>query len=153
MNLVMSALMGDLIGIQEALKSGEDISQCDRDHRTALMHATIAKHDAAVAHLLQSGADPNVQDRNGRTALHFAVQEHVSTITKLLLNHGATVDCRDENGNTPLFNAVFNSRERGEVIAVLLQGGANKDVPNKHGISPAMLAKSIGNYDVQQFLA
>jgi hypothetical protein len=39
------------------------------------------------------------------------------------------------------------------MIKVLLAHGADKALKNKYGISPADLAKSIGNYDVSVFLS
>jgi ankyrin repeat protein len=62
------------------------------------------------------------------------------------------VDAQDIHGNTPLSRAVFDSKGRGQVIKLLLSSGANKDLKNKHGISPEDLAKSIGNYDVSKLL-
>jgi ankyrin repeat protein len=69
----------------------------------------------------------------------------------LLINSGAKVDAADKYGNTPLGRATFNSRGRGEVIRILLDHGANRDLPNKSGVSPVKLANTIGNYDVKQF--
>jgi ankyrin repeat protein len=72
-------------------------------------------------------------------------------MVSLLLTHGAVTEVEDANGNTPLFRAVFDSRGRGDVIALLLRAGADRDHENKHGVTPAQLAATIGNYDVAQF--
>ena len=61
------------------------------------------------------------------------------------------VDVQDEHGNTPLFRAVFNSQGRGEVVVQLLKSEADRNLQNKHGVSPLGLAESIGNYDVASF--
>jgi ankyrin repeat protein len=70
-----------------------------------------------------------------------------------LLERGASVDSRDAHGNTPLWRAVFESKNRGEVIKLLLAFGADRDLKNDHGISPLDLARTIANYDATQFFS
>lgn len=103
--------------------------------------------------LIEGGADVSAQDSQGETALHFAAREHQLEAANLLLKAGALVDAQDVNGNTPLARAVFASRGRGELIQLLIASGANKENKNNYGMSPLDLAKSIGNYDVLQFIA
>jgi ankyrin repeat protein len=73
-------------------------------------------------------------------------------LVKTLLAHGAVVDIQDAHGNTPLWRAVFESKNRGEVIEILLASGADKNLKNNYGISPLDLAGTIANYDAMQFL-
>jgi hypothetical protein len=47
---------------------------------------------------------------------------------------------------------VFNSRGRGELIALLRQRGADASSTNKFGVSPVSLARTIANYDVARFV-
>jgi len=116
------------------------------------MHATIQNNADIVLVLLEAGANPNAQDKQGTTPLHFATQGFDPTLASCLLASGAKVDLVDENGNSPLFNAVYNSRGHGELIELLIENGANKDLKNVHGVSPSDLAANIGNYDVAKFL-
>ena len=69
----------------------------------------------------------------------------------LLLERGAIVDAPDKHGNTPLNRAVYNSKGRGEVIALLRAAGANATLNNRYGISPLSMALTISNYNVRQF--
>jgi len=69
----------------------------------------------------------------------------------LLVSHGATVDVADRYGNTPLSRAVFNYSGDGGAVITLLRLGADRHFKNKHGNSPADLAKKIANYDVKKF--
>ena len=63
----------------------------------------------------------------------------------------ARVDLKDSNGNTALFRAVFNSKGEGTIIKQLLASGSDPDQKNNHGVSPRILADTIGNYDVKQY--
>lgn len=69
----------------------------------------------------------------------------------MLLRAGALVDAADSSGNTPLWRAVFESKGRGEVIALLRRYGADPLRENAAGVSPLGLARTIGNYDVAQY--
>ena len=105
-----------------------------------------------VSELIENGADLNLHDVNGETPLHFAAREYRTEEAKLLLAHGAIADAQDEHGNTPLWRAVFYSKDRGEMIALLLAAGADKKLENKHGVSPEKLANTIATHDAAQFL-
>jgi ankyrin repeat protein len=52
-----------------------------------------------------------------------------------------------------LFVAVFNSRGRGDLIALLREHGADPTAPNHSGQTPLGLARLIDNFDVAQFFA
>jgi ankyrin repeat protein len=122
----------------------------DRHGRTDLHYAAGEGDLAKVRTLLAFGAQVDVPDDNGWTPLHFAAQAHAVPIAETLLAAGASVDSRDSHGNTPLFNAIFNSRGRGDLIALLRRHGADPNIANAHGVSPVALARSIGNFEVKQ---
>jgi ankyrin repeat protein len=136
-----------------ALAQGADPNERDDDGRNPLIHAVIDDRLDMAKLLLDSGVDPDAKDEMGNTALHYAAQEHHLEIASLLIGHRARVDAMDDHGNTPLWRAVFNSRGRGEMIAVLLKAGADRNHRNKHGKTPVDLANTIANYNVAQFLA
>ena len=125
--------------------------ELDEFGRTGLHHAVLEGKTSEVRRLLAQGYDANAKDKQGWTPLHFAAQEYQVEIAAILLEYGAKVDTQDEFGNTPLWRACFNSRGRGGLIQLLKQAGANPNLPNKHGVSPLDLAKTIGNFDVKQF--
>jgi ankyrin repeat protein len=123
----------------------------DRLGRTELHYAASRGDVAGVQTLLAAGAKADLPDDNGWTPLHFATQAHSVEASEALLAAGASVDSQDSDGNTPLSNAVFNSCGRGELIALLRRHGANPYLANIHGVSPLALARTIANYDVQQY--
>lgn len=122
----------------------------DRLGRTELHYAASSGDVGKVQALLAAGASADLPDDNGWTPLHFAAQAHSVPVSEALLAAGALVDPQDSHGNTPLSNAIFNSRGRGELIALLRQHGADPNVANAYGVSPIALATTIGNYDVKQ---
>lgn len=153
----MSALLDASINgnwklVEEIIGNCDDLNPKDRrEKRTPLILAVIDKKLEIVKLLIKNGADVNIQDKLGWSALHYAAQDYSLDIAKFLLENGALVNNQDENGNTPLFKAVFNSKERGQMIHLLLEFGANKNLENNYGVSPFQLAKTIGNYDIEKF--
>jgi uncharacterized protein len=123
----------------------------DRAGRSEL-HYQAQKRDLGRAKMMiEQGLDVSLADRDGWTPLHFAAQEYNADFAALLMDSGASVDARNAHGNTPLFVAVFNSQGRGELIRLLRERGADPYSMNNYGVSPLLLARTIGNYDVAQF--
>ena len=123
----------------------------DRDGRTALHYAALENNIAEVQRLIEAGLAVDAADKLGWTALHFASQEYSLGAATVLIEHGAPVESQDSHGNTPLAKAVFNSKGRGELIALLRKSGAEPHHKNMHGVSPLSLARSIASHDVRQF--
>jgi uncharacterized protein len=84
--------------------------------------------------LLAAGADASTKDKCGWTPLHAVAQSYAVDVAVLLIQHGAGVDAHDEHGNSPLWRAGFESRGRGEMIALLRCSGADPELQNFHGV-------------------
>lgn len=136
---------------RQAIADG-NVNVLDRAKRSPLFYIVMHGELELAAELIDQGADPNIRDVNGEAPLHFAAREFRPEEAKLLLAHGAVVDLQDGHGNTPLSRAVYDSRGRGEMIALLLEAGADKKLKNRHGVSPEELANTIANHNVSQFL-
>lgn len=107
----------------------------NRDSRTLLLNAAIYNNIDLLQFALENGANINHQDKLGFTALHFAVQEqHVESITYLLL-HKIEIDTQDKYGNSALWRAVLNDVSI-EIIAILINNGANPNLQNNSEVSP-----------------
>jgi ankyrin repeat protein len=124
----------------------------DRMGRTPLHYAVVDGKLDEAKKLLAAGADASARDDNGWTPLHFAAQGWRVDFADLLLSSGAEIDAQDSHGNTPLGKAVFNSKGRGDLIALLRAHGADPTLENKHGVSPLSLARTIANDEVMQYL-
>jgi ankyrin repeat protein len=122
----------------------------DREGRSELHYAAADGRIEHVRELIGTGADVTLADNHGMTPLHFAAQEHHAETAQALVDAGAPVDAADEHGNTPLWKAVFASKGKGDLIALLRAAGADPNRANRYGTSPLELARRIGNYDVAQ---
>src|SRR5579872_2488876 len=134
--------------VARAVEGGARVDDLDQGGRTALFYAALEGRVDILAKLLEHGARTNIRDKAGKTPLHFAASGYQPAAVRLLLDHGAEIDAQDAHGNTPLSDAVYESMGRGDVIGILLQAGADRTLPNNHGVSPASLAHTIANYDV-----
>ena len=153
MNAIIKAIyQHDGTAIRKLIKDGVDFNFRERDGGTALMCAIREKDNGIVRLVLEAGVSVNDIDDQGWTALHFAAQEGVVEIAKDLIQRGAIVDAIDRIGRTPLFVAVMNSKGFGEMIRTLISHGANPNLRNGKGISPAKLAETISNYNIMQFI-
>lgn len=123
----------------------------DRHGRNDVINYVIENDTSKLEASAFSHDEINHRDMNGWTALHFAAQAQNADIAGMLLNMGGEVDVEDEHGNTPLFKAVFNYRNSGNIIELLLKAGADPDNNNRYGVSPRKLAFTIANYDARRF--
>lgn len=123
----------------------------DYKGRSLIFHSIINNDGKLTQFLLDHGANINLQDNIGWTPLHYAVQDNNLELTYLLITNGAMIDAVDLHGNSILGRAVYAYRGDGKIIQMLLEKGANKNLSNNYGISPASLAHTIANYDVSKF--
>ena len=144
--------VGSVEQLNKLICLGADINIQDKDKRTPLIHAVIDNQIEMVRLLIYNGAKINIQDSLGYTALHYAAQNYLVDICKILSENNAIVDIQDNYGNTPLFRAVFNSNERGDIIKLLLMYNADMNLKNKSGVSPLQLSKTIGNFNITQYM-
>ncbi|XP_037040566.1 poly [ADP-ribose] polymerase tankyrase-2-like [Bradysia coprophila] len=138
------------------IKNGADVTLPDKHGQTAL-------HDAAqygfekVAEMIvniSNGAIVNHKTYNGDTPLCFVAyygtnSESQNKIADLLIKHGAVVNmlCRGngrDDQRTPLHLAAY--KNRGKIVELLLENGADSAVKDKDGKTALDLAKE-RNYD------
>ncbi|MBC8133417.1 MAG: ankyrin repeat domain-containing protein [Deltaproteobacteria bacterium] len=143
--LVDAAFVCDLIKARELLAAGADPDARDtEDGRTPLFSAVLGGSLGLVGLLLEAGADINARDHQGFSALHFAAQEDLPEMARLLIAKGADVNALDEDGSSILWRAIFSSRNRPDMIQLLMAAGAKPDVANKAGESARDLATRLG---------
>jgi ankyrin repeat protein len=119
------------------------------DHCTPL-HAAISRNqDAMLRWLLVRGADPNARPRDKGDDGVLSPLEAVAfkgrlAQAKLLRKYGAHVTSQNSGGNSPLHLAAM-SRDQFPVAVYLMVQGANLDLLNAQGKTPAAVAKEHGN--------
>ncbi|MDD2707127.1 MAG: ankyrin repeat domain-containing protein [Verrucomicrobiae bacterium] len=66
------AKIGNITGIEKALRQGARINDQDKEGMTALMYASMEGHVKTVCFLLKNSADPSLKNHLGITALELA---------------------------------------------------------------------------------
>lgn len=90
-SLIRAAKRGDLVALQEAIRSNANLNVTDSGGWTPLFHAAHQGCIEALKLLIQAGADVNHGKKTGFTALFSAVMGgHVEAV-RILLNAGAEI--------------------------------------------------------------
>jgi ankyrin repeat protein len=129
----------------------------DENGRTALMHATMARHEGAVRMLLGAKADINLRDKGGWNALNLLVEdssaEDVSEpVLRLLLDTGIQINVlgKGKDTMTPLIAAGFWGHTT--ATRTLLDAGAKVDFKNDQGSVAFIYAALRGHVGVVKAL-
>ncbi|MGE5195867.1 MAG: ankyrin repeat domain-containing protein [Anaerolineae bacterium] len=106
-----------------------------------------------VRQLLSHKQNPNiVHPSNGNTPLHLACISGSSMLSRQLLEANASVSVKNSRGASPLFNALSSIPVNIELIAMLLEKGAdpNEIFPNER--TPLLEALDSNNLELLQLL-
>lgn len=94
--------------------------------------------------LIAGGFDFSTKGPSGKTVLHEAINAYGVEMTEYLLSQEggrSIIDIRDFKGRTPLHYAVCCERNEEEKTRLLLYYGANTELENLDGYTPAALAQ------------
>ena len=109
-----------------------------------LLEAAQQGNLEAVRTLIEEGTDVNAALGDGMTSLHWAAQVGNEALVDLLLLAGADVESETRLGAfRPIHLA--SSFGHAEVLAKLLDAGADPNVPNANGSLPLHFAAATGN--------
>ena len=140
-----AAFDGDIVRVQELLKSTPVDEQESTFGATPLYAASENGHAEVVKLLLAAGVDKDKAMHGGTTPLDIASFNGHAEVVKLLLAAGADKDKARQDGTTPLWAASFNGHA--EVVKLLLAAGADKDKASQYGTTPLYAAISRLNED------
>ena len=106
-----------------------DVARGDKFGHTALQYAIRREHSEVVKILAKAGGTSNnAPDRHGQTLLHYAIWNRSLEAVEALLTTDIDVNAQDKSGYTGVFLASA-LRPRPEILKVLLEHGANPDLP------------------------
>lgn len=129
------------------IDNGADVNSISSKDDTILVNAS---HEL-IPFLLENGADINKKNNDGETALIKILKKglyHPSIDFKkieTLLKYAKDIDldAQDNNSDTALMIATRQNRE--EVVAILLEHGANVDLQNNYEQTALMMATNNNN--------
>jgi ankyrin repeat protein len=149
MNIVEFAEKGNLPGVQQCIKNGDDVEYKDKYGDTALSWAAWNGHTEIVRYLtVEGGADVESKDKYGNTALNWAASNSCTeTIRCLLVEGGADIEVKNDYGNTALIAAVCNDCTE-TVRCLLIEGGADIEAMNKNGNTALICAVCNGHTEI-----
>jgi len=151
-DLHKAARDGDMDEVQALLKDGNDINAAGAQGRTALHRALGGGYAELAAFMIEKGADPGVVDILKRTSLHWAAMGPPPgnlACCQLMFDKadGASMLAKTtKSGSTPLHSAASTNRH--EVIALLIEKGADQAAVDDDGLTPYASAKQSGHTEV-----
>lgn len=134
----------------QALLEYSSVSATDEQGRTPLHQAVIGGESSIIRLLLRKGGvNINARDRDGRTPLVLAARTGLVHVVRTLVDSHADLDLADNDRSTALHYAVYNGVE---MVAILLDHGADPSIINVKSQSALHMACGLGYLDVAEKL-
>lgn len=131
--------------LQHGVKIDKEKIKSDREE--LLLHAAQAGTASKIERLLKSGVAVDTCTEHGATALQVACFYGSVDVAKLLLRAGANPSCSDVDGNS----AILASQEP-EIVAMLIEKGADLNATDDDGKSPLSNAVNSGFWEISKLL-
>ena len=124
----------------------EFCAQYKRDFGGNDLHCQMFQSD----HFFREGVNSPEWKSAGPRAIRWASLDARKRVRELV-SKGANLNAKDLSGNTPI-HIVANSSGDPELLAILLEGGANPNLYNVHKITPLMMASRRGDLATVEML-
>ena len=115
---------------------------------TVLHCAAEAGEVGCIYELLDRGVNVNIEDHDGRAPLICAAESGHTGAVRALLERGANVNSIYRDGGTPLVVAIQGGASP-RIIRMLLENGADPNIPNVYTSSPLHMAARHSNDDTE----
>lgn len=118
------------------------------DGKTALMQVCEKGQLRLVQWILEHGADVNTLDKYNRSAMYYAIRAGNIDIVKELLHYNPVLNPVDRELESSLTAAI----DHPYILRLLLNTGADPNIPGQQGRSPIFIAAIQGSAEVIQDL-
>jgi ankyrin repeat protein len=133
------------------LRLGEKLKESQATAEETMESATLRGQTEIARILLENGFEVNQPSANGSSYLNDAALGGYAEVVAVLLDHGAAIDARErESGATALMMAA--SMGRVQVVRLLLQRGANRQIRDKAGHTALERARDSENEEIVKLL-
>jgi ankyrin repeat protein len=139
--------------VETLLEEEESIKDELISQKKGLIFASQKGYTAIANALLNKGAEPTVTDQEGLTPLHWAAKRGDHAMVELLIRKEGPIkilDIQDNHQRTPLCLAVLEGRAT--VVRILLEKGADPNIPGEKGRTVLHIAAAEGNGEILQIL-
>jgi len=150
MDLVLSAAMGDVMKVREALAAAVDVESVNHARCTAIQAAASNNHLEIVEVLLSAGARIDARDENMMTALLTCTRKGYISTARSLVAKGADPLLSDRYGRGALYYSVLS--ENLLLVRFFLKPENCNQVEKFWGWTPLILAANKGLIEIVRIL-
>ena len=155
---VMAATHGNHVDtVAVLIQAGADINIRDNRLDNPLLYAGAEGLLDILKLTIAAGADTKLTNRFGGTALIPAAERgHVAVVEELLTHTDVDVNHINNLGWTALLEAIVLSDggpRHQQIVQLLVDHGADVNIPDKHGVTPLQHARSRGFHAIERILA
>lgn len=148
--LHMAARYGAEEATRKFLKKKADIHARTESGLTPIILAAAGGSVRVIKMLVRAGASLELDDPRGLTPIHVATYYAHESAIRYFHSLGMSLDAQSLGGETALHIACRKGDLR--MAIVLLQLGANKDIANRQGVTPLLLAIVYGHHFLPKLL-
>ncbi len=154
--LLEACSTGNLDVVKILLKNGAIINKKAIDGSSPILEASASKNYDLVLFLIEHGANVNMENNLGVTPLIVAAGLSYE-ISELLVKNGAKIKLRADfnspysvTGGDALYTAA--SKNRGDIVKLLIENGANVNTQNYLGFTPLLEALRYNNEELFYYI-
>lgn len=146
----------DVATAKVLIEAGADVNIQDDMLNNPFLYAGAEGYLEILKLTIQAGADPTITNRYGGTAL-IPASEHgyVDVVNELLTNTDIDVNHINDLGWTALLEAIIlgdGSKRQQQTIQLLIEHGADVNIPDNNKVTPLKHAKERGFKDMEDIL-
>lgn len=154
--LMLAVYNNDAATAKVLLDAGADVDLQDHMKNNPFLYAGAEGYLEILRLTIAAGADPTITNRYGGTALIPAAERgHVDIIEELLTTTEVDINHVNNLGWTALMEAVIlndGNETQQRVVQMLIDHGADVNIPDKDHISPLQHARDKGFKELEEIL-